>query len=716
MDFPLHLIPLIPLVCSAVNLLVGRRLSREASSQLAVVAVAASFLVAASAFLKMTRGDVATPLHENWYTWIPAGSLTVTASFLMDPLSAVMTLIVTGVGLLIHVYSIGYMSEERDYARYFGYLNLFTGSMLVLVLGDNLLASFVGWEGVGVCSYLLIGFWYDKDANASAGRKAFITNRIGDFGFLLGIFLLATYIGSLSYGDLELKHAALRTPLWGKTVAFWAGILLFVGATGKSAQIPLYVWLPDAMAGPTPVSALIHAATMVTAGVYMVVRLHFLYAAALQVMGAIMVVGTATAVWAALMALAQTDIKKVLAYSTISQLGFMFVGAAGATPHAGIFHLMTHAFFKAGLFLGAGSVMHALGGRGDILQMGGLGKKTRITHATFLVFCLAIAGCPPLAGFFSKDAILGSAMGLDLQIPVWRPFGTVIAIVLVGCAGLTSFYMFRLYFLVFSGSSRAEPDVYAHAHESPAVMTVPLCVLAVLTVLGGLVGLPRHDLLGEFLGATPEEHIPWLNMLLGTAAFGGGLALAAAFYAGGVRAPARRLVAALPLAHRILVNKFYVDELYDWLFIRPLRAIARGSALVIDRVLIDGLLVGGVARVVAAVGYLARRVQNGDVQRYLAVLVIGAAVMVWRASRVPSPQIRINAVDANRLSVTSLTFPTPGAKRRWRYCWRIDGGPCAATSEQAELDLPAGRHRLTLYILDSDWGTSASSSVEVHGS
>jgi len=720
-DFPLHLIPLLPLVAAALNLAIGRKLPRDASSLLAVGSVAASLLISVVAFSRMAGGEGAVqPLHETWYTWIATSSFKIDAAFVMDALSGVMTLIVTGVGLLIHIYSIGYMSHERDYARYFGYLNLFMGSMLILVLGDNLVASFVGWEGVGVCSYLLIGFWYDKEYNAYAGRKAFVVNRIGDFGFLLGIFLLLTAVGTVNFGELEGKRTLLSAPLWGKNVAFWGGLLLFVGATGKSAQLPLYVWLPDAMAGPTPVSALIHAATMVTAGVYMVVRLHIFYAfgpslgLAPHLGGAVMIVGCATAFWAASMAFAQTDIKKVLAYSTISQLGFMFVGAAGAVPSSGIFHLMTHAFFKAGLFLGAGSVMHAMSDRTDILEMGGLRKKVPITHACFLLYTLAIAGCPGFSGFFSKDAILGSAAGVDQVLPAWHHFGLATSLVLLAVAAMTSFYMFRLYFLVFSGESRADKHVAAHIHESPPVMTVPLAVLALLSVVGGLVGTPWHDLLGEFLGAPPEVSIPWQNMLGGTAAFAAGLLGAYLCYAGGVRAPVQRFAKGLPWLYDLVKNKYYVDELYDTIIVRPTKLVAHGFADVFDKFLIDSVLVGGLARLVDGIGYLVRRVQNGDVQRYLATMVIGAAVLIWLAARPPADF----AVEVQGTTVTVVAAGTGrGVPRKLRYCWRIDGADkCESERPRDSLRITPGRHKITLRVWDADWGTSASRSLEVHGS
>jgi NADH-quinone oxidoreductase subunit L len=723
MDFALHLIPLIPLCAAGVNLLLGRKLPRDASALLAVGAVAASALVATLGFVHIAREEPFGSIHETWFTWIATGTFKVDAAFVMDPLAGVMTMVVTYVGLLIHIYSIGYMSHERDYARYFGYLNLFMGSMLLLVLGDNLLVSFVGWEGVGVCSYLLIGFWYDKAANAFAGRKAFVVNRIGDFGFLLGIFLLIAVVGTLNYSEIATKAELLRAKGWlGLNLGSWIAILLFIGATGKSAQLPLYVWLPDAMAGPTPVSALIHAATMVTAGVYMVVRFSFLYALhspvgliAPQVGGAVMVVGCATAFWAATMAFAQTDIKKILAYSTISQLGFMFVGAAGAAPTSGIFHLMTHAFFKAGLFLGAGSVMHAMSDRTDIMEMGGLRKKIPWTHGTFLIYTLAIAGMPLLSGFWSKDAILGSAAEIPLREPGWHSFGVAIAACMLAIAAMTSFYMFRLYFLVFTGECRANEQVKHHIHESPPVMTVPLVILAVLAILGGFVGTPWKNLLGDFLGA-PPEHVPWAMMPLGTGAFLLGLGVAASLYYEGVREPVRAFVRAAPWLHKLVLHKFYVDELYDVLFVRPLRFTARTLASLFDKFIIDGLFVGGVARLVDAIGYVVRRIQNGDVQRYVAAMVIGAAALLWIVSRVPAFEIAATPRGAT-LAVRVEYKKKPMAQRHLRYCWSFDSeNLCRSEKPEDALPLAPGEHSLTLRVQDLDWGTSHSASVKVHGS
>src|SRR5216684_741089 len=444
----------------------GGKLTRRVIGILACGTVALAFVasVAASRHPAVSAGGLSAPL----FSWISVGTLAVPAGLLMDRLSSLMALVVTGVGFLIHVYSIGYMADDRSYARYFAYLNLFIASMLLLVLGSNLLVLFVGWELVGLCSYLLIGFWFDRERAAQAGRKAFVVNRIGDAGFLLGILLLATSTGTLEFGRIG-ALASQMVP--GLLTAIT--LLLFVGATGKSAQLPLYVWLPDAMEGPTPVSALIHAATMVTAGVYMVTRLNAIFQLSPIAMDVVAIVGATTAIFAASMALVQNDIKRVLAYSTISQLGYMFLALGVGAFAAGIFHLMTHAFFKALLFLGAGSVIHAMSGEQDIRKMGGLWEKIPNTARTFAVATLAIAGIFPFAGFFSKDEILGQAF--DRFFLMW----------IVGfiTAGMTAFYMFRLLFLTFFGYSRADEHAQKHIHESPPAMTVPLMILGGLPII-----------------------------------------------------------------------------------------------------------------------------------------------------------------------------------------------------------------------------------------
>jgi len=499
------LVPLFPLITAGLMLLVGRKLPNKAVSALCVGSVFLSFVFAVGAVLQL----LAMPAGERVYQmilfdWVTPGAMQSSFGltpfvadwgYLLDPLSAVLILVVTGVGFLIHVYSIGYMGHEGGYYRFFGYLNLFMFSMLTLVLANNLLLLFVGWEGVGTCSYLLIGFYFLKKSASDAGKKAFIVNRIGDAGFLLGLFLIAGLFGTIRFTSAGFANGAVLPSIqkalpvllehnviaYGAPVMTLIGILLFVGATGKSAQIPLYVWLPDAMEGPTPVSALIHAATMVTAGVYMVARMNAIYQLAPVAREVIAVIGAATAIYAASIALVQYDIKKVLAYSTISQLGYMFLALGAGAFTGAIFHLMTHAFFKALLFLGAGSVIHALSGEQDLRKMGGLWNRIPKTSRTMLAATLAIAGIPPLAGFFSKDEILGQAFEYH---PAFWLVGFV-------TAGMTAFYMFRLFFLAFKDDSRIPHEAEHHVHESPGTMTVPLMILALLSVIGGWIGWPK---------------------------------------------------------------------------------------------------------------------------------------------------------------------------------------------------------------------------------
>jgi NADH-quinone oxidoreductase subunit L len=592
--------------------------------------VAASFITVLVAGRRLWAAP-ATVLVDHLYRWIDVGNLQVGVALRLDALSLVMAVVVTGVGFLIHVYSIGYMAEDRDVARYFTYLNLFTLAMLVLVLADNLLLLFVGWEGVGLCSYLLIGFWYEKTENASAGKKAFVVNRIGDACFLLGLFVLFWALGAegtwtLSFVDIEAQAHTLPG-----AVITAVCLLLFAGATGKSAQLPLYVWLPDAMAGPTPVSALIHAATMVTAGVYLVARLHFLYALAPVANDVIAVVGVATALMAATVALTQTDIKRVLAYSTVSQLGYMFIGCGVGAYAAAIFHLVTHAFFKGLLFLGAGSVIHGMGGEQDMRKMGGLNVRMPLTFAVMGVGCLAISGMPPFSGFFSKDQILLHAFERHPALWVAATIG----------AGLTACYMFRLFFLSFTGPCRADVETRNHIHEAPAVMLVPLIVLAILALVGGLVGLPDHWLWGNafaaFLapvlggghGAAVAGHdVPPETLLmaasLGVAATGIGVA-----YLYYVRRPAARarLGARFPGWQRVLTHAYYVDDLYDAVVVRPLARVATFAARVVDPGIIDGA-VNGAASLTMTVGSLWRRMQTGNVQHYALSLLLGAVAIV----------------------------------------------------------------------------------------
>jgi NADH-quinone oxidoreductase subunit L len=567
------------------------------------------------------RGAGWVPRIEGVYSWLVAGDNRFEVAFYLDRLSAVMTLIVTGVGSLIHVYSIGYMKDDRSYARYFAYLNLFLFFMLLLVLGRSMLVLFVGWEGVGLASYLLIGFWFEDPDKARAGKKAFITNRVGDAGFLLGMFALYQGLNTL---DMDRINAAFLAGDPGVSATL-VGILLFIGASGKSAQIPLHVWLPDAMAGPTPVSALIHAATMVTAGVYLVARMSGIYVNAPEASALIAGIGAATAFFAATIAVVQTDIKKVLAYSTISQLGFMFVAAGVGAYGVAIFHLYTHAFFKACLFLGAGSVIHAMSGEQDVRKMGGLARKIPVTFATFTLATAAIAGIPPLAGFFSKDEILWFAFASS------RGGSALLFATVATTALLTSFYMFRLVWLTFFGRPRMTPEAEHHVHESPLSMTSVLAVLAILSAIGGFLSIPHFlEALLPLPGIVPAlEHFETPLVVASIALAFAGLAAAAYMYGGGAeRAERARL--RFPTLHRILSGKYYVDEAYDTLIGRPLIWISERVFLGLgDRVLLDGTLHGltGFARRTA--GVLAR-VQTGNLQFYLFLALVGlVAALGW---------------------------------------------------------------------------------------
>ena len=639
-------IPLLPLGGAILNGLIGRRLSRRAVAVIACGMTAASFLLALIAFghLLQMSPDESKLLSFNYFRWIQSDSFVANFGFMFDQLTGIMILVVTGIGFLIHIYSTGYMAHEGGYYRFFAYLNLFMFSMLTLVLANNFVLMFVGWEGVGLCSYLLIGFYFQKKSAGDAGKKAFIVNRVGDFGFTLGIFLIFTTFGSVDFSQV---FEAVKSGAAGGTIAVGDGVmtaiclLLFVGATGKSAQLPLYVWLPDAMEGPTPVSALIHAATMVTAGVYMVARCNALFVMAPQAMGVVAVVGAATAIFAASIGLVQNDIKRVLAYSTVSQLGYMFLGLGVGAFTAGIFHLMTHAFFKALLFLGSGSVIHALGGEQDIRKMGGLKGKIRTTWWTMLVGTVAIAGFPPLAGFFSKDEILWQAYTSPRgHWGLWL-VGAVVA-------GMTSFYMFRMMFLTFYGQSRMTAEVEHHVHESPGSMTVPLMVLAVGSVVAGWVGIPH--VLGKTLGELPNgierflepvfehpvklggglesETTEWLLMGVSVGIALVGLLLARSFYLKNPALP-ERLMTRYRALYTTLLNKYWVDEIYDALFVRPMK-IASTYLLwkFCDVILIDGA-VNGAAEIVRGSGGILRRLQSGSTRSYAAWILFGAVIVVF---------------------------------------------------------------------------------------
>jgi NADH-quinone oxidoreductase subunit L len=630
---PTHLLRgvlLLPLLGVLFHVFLGYRLGRRAVSLVGPLVVGAAFVIAISAVMKLAAYGEGASLVDSMFSWIDAGRVHVDARLRLDALSAVMTLVVTGVGFLIHVYSAGYMGHDEDYARYFAYLNLFTLSMLLLVLADSILLFFVGWEGVGLCSYLLIGFWYEKDENAAAGKKAFVVNRVGDAGFLLGIMLLFWTLGAAGVWTLDFTGFRDNVDKLPAGVATAAALLLFVGATGKSAQLPLYVWLPDAMAGPTPVSALIHAATMVTAGVYMIARMHFLYDLSPTALHWVAAIGAATAFFAATIGLVQNDIKRVLAYSTVSQLGYMFLAMGVGAYAFGIFHLMTHAFFKALLFLGAGSVIHGMGGEQDIRRMGGLRAKMPTTFATFVVGCAAIAGVPLLAGFFSKDAILAAAFTSEHGHPLlW----------LVGVTGavLTAFYMFRLLFLTFFGEFRGDAHAAEHVHESPSSMTVPLGVLAALSIVGGWVGLPEHWLWGdrfaEFLspvvGAFHGEAGAGVEVALMAASIAaafGGIGLAYYLYLVRPELPARVAERSRGV-YETLLNKYWVDEAYDATFVAGTVGGARWLWKWIDVLLIDGT-VNGVGTFVRLQSATWRRLQTGNVQHYALTFLLGVIVIV----------------------------------------------------------------------------------------
>jgi NADH-quinone oxidoreductase subunit L len=652
----LWLIIVLPLLGAAVNGLLGRKLGKANVALIGVGVLAIAFVLSVIAFTSVLQGHT---LHFQGGTWfrVPGpdgrGPIDVGWGLLFDRLSGTLALIVTGVGSLIHLYSTSYMSHEDDfgYARFFAYLNLFVAAMMTLVLGDSLVLTFVGWEGVGLCSYLLIGFWYTDLQKAYCGRKAFVTNRIGDFGFLIGLFALLSVFGTVQYGQMAAAVRGLSADTLlgagtfsGHTLGWaltFATLMLFLGCAGKSAQIPLYVWLPDAMAGPTPVSALIHAATMVTAGVYLVARTSFLFALAPVSMAVVMLVGAATAVMAAAIAFAQNDIKKVLAYSTVSQLGFMFIGVGAGVFFAGIEHLVTHAFFKACLFLGAGSVMHGMHEDTDIRNMGGLWRKMPSTAMTFAVATLAITGIVPLSGFFSKDAILAGALFSENHAVPWA--GKVAYVLGTVAAAGTAFYMVRLFALTFAGKPRTEAA--EHAHESSPVMTVPLWILAALSVVALVLGLPRFEVFGHWGEVFEEfehpvfaqasavigvhEHAvlwPFLVAFAIAVVCGG---VAWKMYAGAWRDAPERIARAFPALYRFTLDKFRVDELYDFVLVRPLRAIAWGLWRFVDAFLIDGVLVNGSARLAGFFGGVFRLVQNGDVQRYAALMAIAAAVILW---------------------------------------------------------------------------------------
>jgi NADH-quinone oxidoreductase subunit L len=665
----LWLIPLLPLIGAAINGFFGRRSSRPAISAVALVFSGAAFAMAL--WIVFQFSSLTLPHTETLATWIQSGAFQVDFAFYLDRLSLIMLMVVTGVGFLIHIYSVGYMWEDPSFYRFFAYLNLFMFFMLTLILASNYLLMFIGWEGVGLASYLLIGFWFTKDSAASAGKKAFIVNRIGDFGFLIALFLIIKHFGTLNFEQLFQTVAPMSPETAGAGLLTSIGLLLMVGACGKSAQIPLYIWLPDAMEGPTPVSALIHAATMVTAGVYMVSRSHVIFERAPMALTVVAIIGTLTALFAATIGVTQTDIKKVLAYSTVSQLGYMFMALGVGAFSAGIFHLMTHAFFKGLLFLAAGSVIHSVSGEQDMRQMGGLRKKIPWTFWTMTAGTIAISGIPPFAGFFSKDEIL------------WRAYQASWIYWAIGlfAAFLTSFYMFRLWFMTFFGEYRGKAednhghhgndahDSHGHGgiHESPKVMLIPLVLLAILSITGGWVGVPGSlggsNLFDKFLGpvfhstipaatipgeASPSERqtegpepptghsteLLFTGISVATALFGFGLAWF--LYYKNPEMPAR-IAVSLNGFYTTVAHKYYVDEIYAAIFVKPL---LEGSTEIlwhgVDQNIIDAALDGS-ADGALEVSDTARHMQSGNIRSYAGWVAAGAAVvigyMIWIGTR-----------------------------------------------------------------------------------
>ena len=614
------LIPVLPLVGFMINGLGRKMLSKTLVSIIGCGVILASFVLSLLVFFQVKSGGA---VNIHYFDFINISSINIGFDFKLDALSALFLLIITGVGFLIHLYSTAYMHEEdnKDFAKYFAYLNLFVFSMLLLVMGGNFVILFIGWEGVGLCSYLLIGYWFKNPAYTKAANKAFIMNRIGDLGFLLALFWLIARVGSL---DFDTVFSATSLAQLSATDITGITLLLFVGATGKSAQIPLYTWLPDAMAGPTPVSALIHAATMVTAGIYMIARSNALFSLADVTLTIITVIGLATALLAASIAIKQNDIKKILAYSTVSQLGFMFIALGTGNYVAAVFHVLTHAFFKALMFLGSGSVIHAMGGEQDIRKMGGLHKHMKITSITFLIGCLAISGIPGFSGFFSKDEILAGAYGV-------HGYGQVLYAITLFAALLTAFYMFRLYFITFTGKFRGSHEQEHHLHESPSAMTIPLVVLAILSVVGGFVGVPAalggsHEL-AAFLSPVVKSVTHHLShsteyILMGLSS---GLVILSIFFAWTKYKNYQGEGEATGFG-KILQNKWYVDELYQGIVVKPLRSLSVFFNNVIEKKGIDGI-VNGVGKAVNYGSRQLRLIQSGQVGLYVLLMVIGMLVL-----------------------------------------------------------------------------------------
>jgi len=623
------LIPGLPFLGFLLNGLLNRKLSGTVAGAIGTLAVLGSFLLSVFLFVNFKY-----QYTVNLFDWISVGSLQIPFSYQIDQLSLLMLLLITGVGTLIHIYSIGYMHHDENVGKFFSFLNLFVFSMLILVLGANFVILFIGWEGVGLCSYLLIGFWNKNTSYNNAAKKAFIINRVGDLGFLLGIFLMYLTFNSVQYAEVFQKAHLGQFGNYGVGVCTAITLLLFVGAMGKSAQLPLYTWLPDAMAGPTPVSALIHAATMVTAGIYLVLRANVLFTLAPQTLEVVGIIGLATALFAATIGLAQNDIKKVLAYSTVSQLGYMFLALGVMGYTSSFFHVLTHAFFKALLFLGAGSVIHAMSNEQDMRRMGGLRKALPITFLTMLIGCLAISGIPPFAGFFSKDEILSHVY--EHSKVMWA--------IGVFTSFLTAFYMFRLLFLTFFGEFRGTEEQRHHLHESPASMTLPLIVLAVLSAVGGFMGAPMFvgkHYLADFLApiftysrqilpaafnAEPEHSTELMLMGISVLVAVVGIVLAYVQYVARAQRPAED-DAQRSAPENLVYHKYYIDELYDNLIVKPVMALSTGLYKFVENGIIDPIA-NGVGRVTLAGGQLLRNVQTGSVETYLILMVLGIVLIL----------------------------------------------------------------------------------------
>lgn len=615
------LLLLVPLLGSLVNVFFGKKLG-NGSGIIATVAVLISFIISLLAFIQVN--STKQPIEIELFEWMALANFNVTFGFLLDQLSLLWLLFVTGIGTLIHWYSTNYMKNDENYGKFFAYLNLFIFFMIVLVTGSNLLITFIGWEGVGLCSYLLIGFWHKNQSYNDAAKKAFIMNRIGDLGFLVGVFILAFLFQSLDY--MTIKEALMHgTNHQINTWIGWAALALFIGAVGKSAQIPLYTWLPDAMAGPTPVSALIHAATMVTAGIFLITRLNFVFDLAPHIQNIIAIVGAVTSLFAATIGLVQTDIKKVLAYSTVSQLGLMFMAVGFGAYEIAVFHVVTHAFFKACLFLGSGSVIHAMGGEQDMRNMGGLKKFMPATYATFLLATIAISGFPPFSGFFSKDEILLTAFSHN---PVLYVIGSIASI-------MTAFYMFRLLYLTFFKNFRGTQEQKNHLHESPAAITVPLWILGILSVVGGAISLPGNSWLNSYLepiivnSANAHPHVLGTTeyILMAIAVIGAciGLFIAYSKYIKkGELPPADEQMTGF---HKVLYNKYYIDEIYMKVIVKPIYALAVFFRDVVEVVLSEAIY--GLGKIADGLSLQGKKAQNGNIGLYLFAFVFGICLMLY---------------------------------------------------------------------------------------